>query len=107
MWRVVLGERVVGFFKKRGLAGELERWRCELEENLRSDPQAVHRLLRERKIGEAVVAGTRVPVRRYRVVLGNVWWRLVFVVDVSACEVVFFDVEKRDEETYKRLCRRL
>ena len=89
------------------MAGELEGWRCEFEESLNSDPQAIHRLLRERKIGETMVADTRVPVRRYRVMLGNVWWRLVFVVDVSACEVVFFDVEKKDEETYKRLRRRL
>ncbi|HIC99418.1 MAG TPA: hypothetical protein EYP08_07285 [Pyrodictiaceae archaeon] len=70
-------------------------------------PQAIHRLLRKRKIGETMVTDTRVPMRRYRVILGNVWWKFVFVVDVDACEVVFFDAEKKDEETHKRLRRRL
>ena len=54
-----------------------------------------------------MVTDTRVPMRRYRVILGNVWWKFVFVVDVDACEVVFFDAEKKDEETHKRLRRRL
>ena len=40
---------------------------------LSSDPQAIHRLLRKRKIGETMVTDTRVPVRGYRVILGNVW----------------------------------
>ena len=31
----------------------------------------------------------------------------MFVVDAAACEVLFLDVDRRDEETYKRLRRRL
>jgi len=33
--------------------------------------------------------------------------RLTFAIDADSCEVIFLDVEKKDEETYKRLRRRL
>ena len=65
------------------------------------------RLLRERKLDELRLERRRMVLRRYRLRLGGVWWRLVFVVDASSCEVLFLDAEKRDEETYRRLGRRL
>ena len=105
-WRVVLDPDVEEFFEERGLQGELEEWRRSLEESLNRDPGAVMRLLRERKLDELRLEGRRMVLRRYRLWLGGVWWRLVFVVDVTGCEVVFLDVEKRDEETYKRFRRR-
>ena len=106
-WRVVLHEDVVELFRRRGLYEELRVWRRELEESLNRDPETIMRLLRERKLDELRLEGRRMVLRRYRLWLGGVWWRLVFVVDASGCEVVFLDVEKRDEETYKRLGRRL
>lgn len=106
-WRVVLDPDVEEFFKKRRLHRELEEWRNGLEESLRRDPGEMLRLLREKKIDELRLGSQRMVLRRYRLWLGRVWWRLVFVVDVAACEVVFLDVEKRDEETYKRLRQRL
>ena len=106
-WRVKLDEDVKEFFEERGLGEELEEWRRGLEEDLNRDPGAIMRLLRERKVDELRLGERRMVLRRYRLWLGGVWWRLVFVIDATACEVLFLDVEKRDEETYKRLWRRL
>jgi len=101
-WKVSARERVWRFFEKRGLGRGLEEELRGLEEALNRDPGAVLRLLRERR-----VVAARIPVRRYRLRIGGVWWRLTFAVDADSCEVLFLDVEKRDEETYKRLRRRL
>jgi mRNA-degrading endonuclease RelE of RelBE toxin-antitoxin system len=106
-WRVIIDPDVEEFFRRRGLLEELRKWAKELEEGLNQDPGVAARLLRERKLSGLVLGEQRVVLRRYRLWLGGVWWRLVFVVDATACEVLFLDVEKRDEETYKRLRRRL
>ncbi len=96
-----------GVLRGEGLAGELEEWRRSLEESLNRDPGGVLRLLRERKLDVLRLGERRMVLRRYRLWLGGVWWRLLFVVDATACEVLFLDVDKRDEETYKRFRRRL
>jgi len=101
-WRVVASPSVERVLRKRRLLEEFKRWARELEEELNSDPEALRRLL-----GEPIVARRGGPVRRYRLWLGGVWWRLLFAVDASRCEVVFIAVDRRDEETYRRLRRRL
>ncbi len=83
----------------------VERVRSELrslEVELNTDRTRIYRLL-----GEPVVAETPLgPVRRYRVSTPAGWLRLLFIVDVKNCLVVFTDVLLRDEETYKRVRRR-
>jgi len=74
-----------------------------LEEALNSDRGAARRLLREPVVAETSMG----PVRRYRVSTPAGWLRLLFIVDINSCTVVFTDVELRDEETYRRLRRRL
>ena len=101
-WRVVLHGDVVEFFERRGLLGELEEWRRSLEESLNSDPGEIMRLLREPVLYE--VDG--VKRRRYRLYLRGKPYRLVYVVNVRRCLVVFLLAAKRDEETYRRLKRR-
>ncbi len=46
-------------------------------------------------------------VRRYRLNLSGGSFRLLFIVSGAECIVAFIDVERRDEETYRRLRRRL
>lgn len=100
-WRVLVDEDVIKFFAKRGILGELEAWRRELEESLNWDPQAVNRLLRE-----PIVRRVRgVNVRRYRLNVRGKPFRLVYVVNIRECIVIFFWASKRDEETYVRLRR--
>ena len=101
-WKVSARERVWRFFEKRGLRQELGEELRGLEEALNHDPAMILRLLRERR-----VVAARIPVRRYRLRIGGVWWRLTFAVDADNCEILFLDVEKRDEESYKKLRRRL
>ena len=102
-WRVVLDRDVRAFFEKRGLGGALEEWRRGLEESLNRDPGEAMRLLREPVIGHA----GPLKARRYRLYLRGKGYRLVFAVNTRLCTVYFMDAEKRDEETYRRLRRRL
>ena len=101
-WRVVASPLVEKVFRKRGLLEAFRKWLEELKKELNNDPEAIQRLLRE-----PIVARHGGPVRRYRLWLGKVWWRLLFAVDVSRCEVVFIAADRRDEETYRRLWRHL
>lgn len=101
-WRVAAASRAKKVFAKRGLLKEFERWMRELEEELNSSPDVLQRLLRE-----PIIVRHLGPVRRYRLWLGNVWWRLLYVIDMSECRIVFLYADKRDEETYKRFSRKL
>jgi len=101
-WRVVLDDEVVDFFARRKLQSELEEWRNELEDSLNGDPQAIARLLGEPVVYE--LGGLK--RRRYRLYLRGEPYRLVFLVNVEKCIVVFLLALRRDEETYKRLKRR-
>ena len=83
----------------------IDRVRSELrglEESLNSDRQAITRLMREPVIAETPLG----PVRRYRLSTPAGWLRLLFVIDVDGCSIVFTDAQLRDEETYKRVRRR-
>ena len=102
-WKVVLDPDVEAFFRERGLQEELEEWRRSLEESLNGDPGTVMRLLREPVIRRIKGAN----VRRYRLYLSGRGFRLLFIVNARKCAVVFMAAEKRDEETYRRLRRRL
>ena len=102
-WRVVLDPDVVEFFEERGLQGELWEWRRELEESLNTDPGTIMRLLGEPVIGHA----GPLKARRYRLYLRGKGYRLVFAVNARLCVVYVMAAEKRDEETYRRLRRRL
>ena len=102
-WRVVLDPDVERFFEERGLREELEEWRRELEEGLNRDPGEIMRLLREPVIGGA----GPLKARRYRLYMRGQGYRLVFAVNTRLCMVYFMAAEKRDEETYRRLRRRL
>ena len=101
-WRVVAWPSVEKVFEKRRLLNEFRERLQELEKDLNSDPGAIQRMLRE-----PIVARHLGPIRRYRLWLGNVWWRLLYIIDVSECKIVFLYADRRDEETYKRLHRRL
>lgn len=101
-WRVTVLPSVEKVFRKRRLMEELRGRTRRLEEELSRDPETVWRLLEE-----PIVARRSGPVRRYRFRLGGVWWRLLFAVDASRCEVAFIAVDRRDEETYRRLRQRL
>ena len=102
-WRVVLDRDLQVFFEKRGLGSALEEWRRSLEESLNKDPGEVMRLLREPIIRR--IRG--VNVRRYRLYLSGIGFRLLFILNNRSCIVAFIGVEKRDEETYRRFHRRL
>ena len=102
-WRVVLDKDVRAFFERRGLGSALEEWRRSLEESLNKDPGEVMRLLREPVIGYA----GPLKARRYRLYLRGKGYRLVFAVNTRLCIIYFMAAEKRDEETYRRLRRRL
>ncbi len=102
-WRVVVDPEVEEFFEERGLRGELEEWKKGLEEDLNHDPGAVLRLLREPVLSHA----GPLKARRYRLYLRGKGYRLVFAVNTRLCTVHFMAVERRDEETYRRLRRRL
>ena len=85
--------------------GAIERVRRELEsleEELNADRSRIYRLLAEPIVAETPLG----PVRRYRVSTPAGWLRLLFIIDVEECTVVFTDVQLRDEETYKRVRRR-
>jgi len=91
---------------RRQWPAAVERVRSELrglEESLNSDRSAARRLLREPVVAETSLG----PVRRYRISTPAGWLRLLFIVDIDSCTVVFTDVELRDEETYRRFRRRL
>ena len=102
-WRVVLDPDVEELFKRRGLYEELRGWRRGLEEDLNRDPGAALRLLREPVIRR--IKG--VNVRRYRLYLSGKGFRLLFIVNARDCVVIFIAADKRDEDTYRRLKRRL
>lgn len=74
----------------------------ELEDSLNGDPQAITRLLREPVVYEI----GDVKRRRYRLYLRGKPYRLVFLVNVEKCIVVFLLAPRRDEETYKKMKRR-
>lgn len=103
-WRVY-SEPVLAVLQA-GWPSAVERVRAELqslEQELNSDRGRVLRLLRESVVAETPLG----PVRRYRVSTPAGWFRLLFVIDVENCLIVFTDVQIRDEETYKRVRRRL
>ncbi len=73
-----------------------------LETELNTDRNKIYRLL-----SESVVAKTPFgPIRRYRVSTPAGWLRLLFIIDIDNCLIVFTDVQLRDEETYKRIRRK-
>ena len=102
-WRVILDRDMRAFFERRGLGSALEEWRRSLEESLNKDPGEVMRLLREPVIGYA----GPLKARRYRLYLRGKGYCLVFAVNTRLCIIYFMAAEKRDEETYQRLRRRL
>lgn len=73
-----------------------------LEESLNSDRRAITRLLREPVVAETPLG----PVRRYRLSTPAGWLRLLFIIDIDGCSIVFTDAQLRDGETYKRVRRR-
>ena len=101
-WRVLLDDEVIDYFSRRRLLEELENWRRELEDSLNGDPQTITRLLREPVVYE--IGG--VKRRRYRLYLRGKPYRLVFLVNVEKCIIVFLLALRRDEETYKKMKRR-
>ncbi len=81
----------------------LEEEARALEYSLNHDRDMIFRLMRE-----PIYARTpQGPVRRYRLSTKAGWLRLLFVIDVKACTVIFTDVDVRDEETYTRFKRRM
>ena len=95
-WRVELSDalrRELG--RDPQLLERVEKRARELEEELNSDPHAIHRLLREPVVYEEP------RVRRMRV--GN--YRVFFVVDVEGCRVVLLAVRHR-RSAYRDLRKR-
>ncbi len=83
----------------------VDRVRSELsglEESLNSDKRTITRLLREPVVAETPLG----PVRRYRLSTPAGWLRLLFIIDIDGCSIVFTDAQLRDGETYKRVRRR-
>ncbi|MEB3778720.1 MAG: hypothetical protein GSR85_00595 [Desulfurococcales archaeon] len=74
-----------------------------LEAALNHDKDMIYRLMREPIIARTPLG----PVRRYRLSTRGGGLRLLFVIDVKTCTVVFTDIDVRDEETYMRFRRRL
>jgi len=74
----------------------LIKWRDELENDLNTDRDAIFRLLRNPVIYE--VEG--VKRRRIEVSTKGGWMRLLFVVNITKCEVIVVNYDKRKEHTY-------
>jgi len=81
----------------------LEEEARSLELALNHDKDMIFRLMREPIIARTPLG----PVRRYRLSTSSGWLRLLFIIDVKTCTVVFTDIDVRDEETYSRFKRRL
>ena len=102
-WRVDY-EPVLGIVS-RLWPSAVDRVRSELrslEESLNSDRRAITRLMREPVVAETPLG----PIRRYRLSTPAGWLRLLFIIDVDGCSIVFTDAQLRDEETYKRVRRK-
>ncbi len=54
----------------------------------------IYRLMREPLIARTPHG----PVRRYRLSTSSGWLRLLFIIDVKTCIIIFTDVDVRDEE---------
>lgn len=81
----------------------LEEEAQALETALNHDRDMIYRLMREPIIARTPLG----PARRYRLSTSSGWLRLLFIIDVKTCTVVFTDIDVRDEETYSRFKRRL
>lgn len=83
--------------------GKLDDEIRELSYALNHDRDMILRLIREPVIARTPYG----PVRRYRLSTKGGWLRLLFIVDVKSCTIIFTDADIRDEETYMRFRRRL
>ena len=86
-WRVNVNDRVLEFFKDLGLAEELEAWRNGLERELNTDPKAIFKLLKEPVVFEYEDENGKVKIRRYRLYLRGLSFRLLFTISVEHCLV--------------------
>ncbi|NPA05449.1 MAG: hypothetical protein GXO09_05085 [Crenarchaeota archaeon] len=109
-WRVRWTKELRQFFKELGVWGIVRRELKDLERAL-NDPrqgrQKLMELLSPKPIEKFNYGGVVIKYRRYRVYVRGVGFRLAYVVYPNICRIWFDIAEKRDEETYKRLKRRL
>jgi len=102
-WRVDISKIKRDFCRDYPSAcDDLIRWKRELETDLNTDLRAIFNLLRNPVIYE--VEG--VKRRRARVSTKGGWMRLLFVVNLTRCEVIIVDYGKRRNHTYTRFRRR-
>jgi len=106
-WRVRWTKDFRQYFRRRGIWREVREFLKNLERELRRDPDStLGKLRREAVIAHVLSGGRERPLRRLRLYVRGVGFRLGFIVRDDTCRVWFLLAEKRDEETYKRFRRR-
>ncbi len=115
-WRVVVEPDVEEFFEDRGLLGDWRRHVEELERSLNSDPRKPLELLDPTEhpvLGRVELPGLgAVKVRRYRVYLRGLAFRLAFTLyklrgeEGPVCVVHFIEARRKKERTYRDMKRR-
>ena len=106
-WRVRWSRDFRQYFMERGVWREVRKFLKDLERRLRRDASGtLSKLRREPIIAHVVSEGKERPLRRLRLYVKGVGFRLGFIIRHDTCRVWFLLAEKRDEETYKKFRRR-